>query len=395
MAWAEQLESGRWRGVYRRPDGKRRSVGTFAQKKQAEREATAKEVEAQRAGRRGHDRGHVQMSEWLDTWWHSRNVEPSTSARDESRLTVHLRPAWDDRWLDEITRQDVREWSTELAKTGLKPATVQRCVSLLSSALTAAVDAELIDVNPAYRLRLPSPDNARERYLTRAEAAALLAVLSGQDRAIVAFLLGTGVRWGELAGARLEDYDRDRSTYRVVQTLDAATRELKPYPKGKRRRTVPVPPWVAADLRPLIGRRRTGLIFTTDDGTPLHYSNWLRRVFSRALVAADIEGATIHTLRHTYASWLIQAGVPLSEVGRLLGHQSMQTTQRYAHLIEEAPPIVHDALRDAPGAQRDPSSDESGSDHGANLGQDQTSPRLTTPHDEPATHPGLARIPAR
>lgn len=346
MAWTERLASGRYRGVYRTSDGKRRSAGTFAHAPKAHAAATAAEEEAQRAGWRAPERGRITINEWHDLWWPSRRVERSTLRNDALRWTKHVQPRWGDVALDDVSRFDIREWAASLGKTGLTPATVQRCVALLSAALSSAVDDERLPANPAARLRLPQPDNQRERYLTRDEGSLLLDAFAGSDRAIVAFLLGTGVRWGELAGAAIEDYDAGAATYRVRQVHDQHTGDLRDYPKSKRRRTVPVPPWVAREIRPLIGTRKRGLIFRGTRGGPVSYRNWRARIFAPTVDDLDLEDVTIHTLRHTYASWLIQEGVSLAEVGRLLGHVSPMTTQRYAHLLDDVSDTVHAALRD-------------------------------------------------
>lgn len=347
MAWSEQLPSGAFRGVYRTPDGKRRSAGTFPNRRAAERAAAAAEGDMQRAGYRSPDRGHITITEWKARWWRTRRVDAGTLRKDDGRWRNHIEATWGSVYLDEVTRFDVKDWVSDLAKAGLAPATIERCVALLSSAFRGAIDAELIDANPAGRLRLPKPDNARERYLTRDEGSAILAALSGRDRAMVAFMLGVGgARWGEMAGADIADYDASAGTYRVRQVWDTAEATLKPYPKGKRRRTVPVPDWVSRELRPLVGTRRRGLIFRSSTHTPMNLPNWRSRVLQPVLEDLGIDGVTPHTFRHTYASWLIQEGVSLAEVGRLMGHTTPLTTQRYAHLLDETPESVRHALRD-------------------------------------------------
>lgn len=347
MAWAESLPSGSFRGIYRSPDGKRRSAGTFPTKRAAERAAAAAEGDAARSGFRAPERGHITVGEWKERWWRTRRVEASTLRKDDGRWANHVAGHWGHRHMDEVTRFEVKEWVAELARAGLAPATIERCVALLSSAFRGAIDAELLEANPASRLRLPKPDNARERYLTRDEGSAILGALSGRDRAMVAFMLGVGgARWGEMAGADAADYDAAAGTYRVRQVWDTHEGTLKAYPKGKKRRTAPVPDWVARELRPLIGTRKSGLIFRSSAHTPVSLPNWRSRVLQRTLADLSIEGVTPHTFRHTYASWLIQEGVSLAEVGRLMGHTSPLTTQRYAHLLDEVPESVRHALRD-------------------------------------------------
>ncbi|SJM54294.1 Integrase [Agrococcus casei LMG 22410] len=189
-------------------------------------------------------------------------------------------------------------------------------------------------------------------------------------------LLGTGLRWGELAGAHIEHYDPKTATYRVTKVHDDHSRELRDYPKGKKRRTVPIPPWVQKELTKVIGKRRSGLIFTTTTGTALDNGNFVKRTLTPALLHTGIEDVTPHTFRHTYASWLIQEGVSLAEVGKLLGHVSPQTTARYTHLLQEASQQVIDALADPWGSTENDT--EIGQVRGANVGQIRATRRSAT-----------------
>ncbi|PPH13454.1 hypothetical protein C5C36_07905 [Rathayibacter sp. AY1G1] len=345
MAWTEQLPSGRFRGVYRLPDGKRRSAGTYVQEKQALKSAMAAEVDAAKLGWRDPDAAKRTWAAWSEEWWPTRSVEPGTLARDLSRRDGRLMPRWRDVALVDITRHDIRAWAVELAADGLAATTVQRCVHLLSASLTAAVDAQIITHNPAYRLRLPVGAQATERYLTRKKAAHLLDEFPKKslDRALVSLLVGAGLRWGEAAGLQVNRVDLGRGVLRVVEVWDDKSRALKLYPKGRKVRDVPLPDWVVKRLRPLVAGRRSGYVFDVD-GHVLDYSNWRRRVWLPALDASGIGATRIHDLRHTYASWLIQDGVSIEEVGRLLGHVSPMTTRKYAHLADTPRDAVLAAL---------------------------------------------------
>lgn len=334
MAWTELLPSGKYRGLYRDNAGKRRSAGTFDHKRAAEKAAIVAESDARKLGWRDPAAGLITWGEWVTAWWPTRPVEPGTLARDLSRLNARLTPRWHDVALAHITRHDVKTWVSELAKSGLAPATVQRCLHLLSASLTAAIDAEILTTNPAYRIAIAKGDVDDMRFLTRPEFAAIAAQMpSAFDEALISELVGTGMRWGEGVGLQIPRIDFDRGQLRVLETWDDRMSRLKPYPKGRRIRDVPLPPWIAAQLEPIIAMRKTGGVWVRADRYP-DYSNWHRRVWMPAVLRADVGHVRIHDLRHTYASWLIQDGVSLAEVGRLLGHVSWQTTQRYAHLAE-------------------------------------------------------------
>lgn len=349
MAWAERLPSGRYRGVYRDAGGKRRSVGeTYTHKARAERAAATLEGKARRSMFGDPDAGRRTWGEWCDEWWQTRAVEAGTLRVDESRRRTHLDPRWKSVPVGSIRRHDVREWAAAMRRRGVGAATIQRAVYLFSASLSAAVDAEVIDVNPAARLKLPGGAQALERFLTRDEFAAVLDELpTTHDQLVAQLLVYTGLRWGEMAGLHHNRLDLGRGLLRVVETWDEKSARIKPYPKGKRSRDVPVPGWLVEKLAELpapghgarcglthtAGACRSSLVFTTDSGTVMRNSNW-SEVWRGAVERADIGHCRIHDLRHTYASWLIQAGIPLAEVGRLMGHVSTQTTARYAHLGE-------------------------------------------------------------
>lgn len=356
MAWAEKLPSGRWRGVYRDATGRQRSAGSFTHKVKATRAAGALEQQARRDAWRDADAFLRPWGEWSTRWWDSRVVEDSTRRGDAHRLRNHLEPHWGDRPIGSITRQDVRDWISQMRAAGVGAETVKRIVHLFSASMNAAVDAEVIPVNPASRLKLAGGAPAQERYLTREEYAKVRAQLpTVRDQLVADLLVHTGLRWGEAAGLHTARLDLVRAVMRVVETFDESTNRIKAYPKGKRVRDVPLVPELVETFREFepagscgiehaAGRCTSGLVLTAAEGGPLRNTNWAARVWVPAVAAAGVGHVRIHDLRHTYASWLLQEGISLAEVGRLLGHVSPQTTQRYAHLAETPSEAVLAAL---------------------------------------------------
>jgi len=333
MPWAEQLPSGKYRALYRDRDGKRRSAGTFDHKKRAESAAAVAEADARKLGWRDPDAGSRPWGDWAAAWWPTRPVEAGTLHRDSYRLEKYLTPRWATIPLAEISRFDVKQWATELGRN-LAPASVQRILYLFSASLNAAIDAELLTTNPAFRIKIAKGETSSERYLAHNEFELVLEQLPTQfDRAVASLLTGTGVRWGEAAGLQIKRVDFDRGIIRVAETWDDDMGQLKPWPKGKKIRTVPVPEWVMEELVELKGDRRTGLLMAKSTGKPPSLSNWRSRIWAPAVARAEIGHTRVHDLRHTCASWLIQDGWTLAEVGAHLGHRSPQTTQIYAHLL--------------------------------------------------------------
>lgn len=338
MAWTEQLPSGRHRGVYRLPDGRKRSAGTFKTKKNALNEAAKREGEASEPLWRDPRGSTRTWGQWRDEWWPMRDVENSTLHREATMRTKHIDPRWSDVELADISRHDVRAWAVGLTRNGdssVSMASARRIANILSASLSAAVDAGILDVNPVSRLKLGKVEVNNNRYLTLDEAERLIGEFpAGIDRTIVRALLGAGLRWGELAGLQVRRVDLQRQQIRVSEVWDSPARKLKMYPKGRRVRVVPIPKWLGTELARAIGGRRDGFVFQKDSHM-IDYSNWRKKFWLPAIQSAKVAPLRIHDLRHTYASWLIQQGFSLAEVGKLLGHESPSTTQIYAHLLDE------------------------------------------------------------
>lgn len=353
MAWIEQLPSGKYRGVYRDANGVRRSAGAFTHKAWAMREANRVEA-AERDRAQRFSQGRMTWAEWQEQWWPTRTVEPTTLAIDESRLRVHVLPRWADVPLRDITRQDIKAWYSELHHAGLSKLSARKCVALLGVSLSAAVDAEVLAANPAARIKFGIPEVTADRYLTRDEYAAIRDELPTTfDQLVCDVLVRTGMRWGELAGLHRHRLYLDRGLVLIAETLDRQTRQVKDYPKGRQSRQVPLTPELIAGLSTLdvsgpCGRHvrcQSGLVFVGERGAPLNGANWRYRVWTPAVERSGVGHVRPHDLRHTYASWLLQGGVSLAEVGKLMGHVSPRTTERYARLAAEPSAAVLEALK--------------------------------------------------
>jgi integrase len=275
--------------------------------------------------------------------------------------------------LDTITRDAVQDWVDELHASGMAPSTVANCYHLLSASLKAAVLAGKIAASPCVSIALPRKPPPDERYLTWEEVEAITHFLQPRDSLLVWFLVGTGVRWGEGVGAHRHRLDLERRRLDVHEVWDQRTREVKPYPKGRQKRSVPLPAWLVERLKSYIpdeparascgsphrqgSRCRSGLILPGRDGKVIDYDMWRRTRWLDACAKAKIGDVTIHDLRHTYASWLLQSGVTLEALCDLLGHASLQTTMRYAHLADTQWDAVRAAL-DAKSATELPQNDQ-------------------------------------
>lgn len=397
MAWAAPTSSGRFRGGYRDREGKTLYLpDTYNTAAEARREAAAKEDEVRRRPSWRKTSGQMAWGAWADEWLPQRNVEPGTARGDRTRLETHIRPRWGTVALESISREDVQDWvnglrstrKTKAAKRGtgverggkqhrvvtdnaLSASTVTKVYRLFSASMRAAYVAGRIEATPCVGITLPTPEPGDEYYLTRDEEFPRLLECAPDDltRLVLELGTGTGLRWGELVGLHRARVDVKHRRLLVQEVYDQAEQEIKPYPKGRSRRGVPLTDALARRLdewmsqhpaKPCATRHRGGkpcrgaLLIPSKAGSVLNYSNFRRDRWNPMVKEAGLEGATPHDMRHTYASWLIQDGVRIEVLSALLGHKDIQTTQRYAHLGDEHWGEVRDVLDSTPVVDTDP-----------------------------------------
>lgn len=362
MAWSEKLPSGKWRGIYRDQNGKRRSAGTFGTEKQALGKATAAEDEA----RRRPASSDLTWREWHDRWVKTRKVEQSTAVRDASRIEHHVMPRWGAVPLSEIRRPDVQAWVDEdLSK--LAPSSVQKVIAVLGASLRAAMNAGLLATNEATALNLPPIPPSPERWLSDAEVDALRGVLADSCLLTFEVLVGTGARWGEAVALHWDDIDLRRKTARIRLAWDRQNKLFKA-PKTRQARVVPIGDKLVGQLQARLDadglgsppdapypsgvRPLYGLVLRSARGFPPDARNFARDLSAAGKAAFVDDGdnkrrigaVRVHDLRHSYASGLVQSGVPIDAVSKLLGHSSLLTTQRYADAAESQWAAVRNAL---------------------------------------------------
>ncbi len=228
--------------------------------------------------------------------------------------------------LADITPRLIVEYKNHLFAEKLAPASVNRHLATLKKAFNLAVrEWEWCQRNPVLSVSMERENNGRDRWLTVEEEGRLLAACGPWLRDLVQFALGTGMRMGEILSLSWRGVDLIRRTAMVFQS------------KNGERRTIPVNQTVLHILkeRGTLRSLRTDVVFPSKTHTPLEGGH-LRRAFRVALKKAKIEDFRFHDLRHTFATRLVQAGVELYKVQRLLGHKSPMMTQRYAHHYPES-----------------------------------------------------------
>lgn len=259
--------------------------------------------------------------------------KPSERIRKESILRVHLIPAMGHLRLDEITTRLTDEYMASRRESGLHPRTVNGHLNVLTSLLRCAVEWKHLEAIPVvHRLKVPPPTFD---WLRPHEAERLLTAVRDEVEwsALFTVALRTGLRRGELFGLSWSHIDPDRQ---VVDVRVSNYRGIITTTKSYRERTISL----TSDAMSALDRWRhvggDGLIFPGPDGRPTRDPGRANRKLHLVLQGLGIRPLRVHELRHSFASHLVLQGVPLRQIQALLGHRSITTTERYAHIADES-----------------------------------------------------------
>ena len=256
------------------------------------------------------------------------------------------------RFPNDVDRLLVRAFLGDQTAKGTGKRTLSRRLSGLRSFYKFLIKRKSIENSPLDGMHNPKTPKTLPKFLTESEVRRLVESIEGagwmdiRDRALLELLYGAGVRVSELVGSNLEDFDAERGMLLVRG-------------KGKKERMLPVGSCAAQSLKTWLIRRpdaangRIGTpatenspttpVFVNRFGTRLDVRS-VRRVLGKRLASAGLPpGATPHTLRHSYATHLLERGADLRSVQELLGHASLSTTQIYTHLTPSHLKDVYEA----------------------------------------------------
>ncbi|MFI6819774.1 tyrosine-type recombinase/integrase [Micromonospora sp. NPDC050187] len=403
MAWIRQLPSGLWAATVRLPKGSDPDRVTETHKLKGAVTKWAADLEADirkgdwidpRAGKRT-------VGECWEKWGTtSRRLEQASRRRDESHWRVHVAPRWAKVPVGSILKPDITAWVVEMeeghtvrcrdrkscsgCKAPVGAATIEGSLGVLRSILDLAVEAKLLRDNPARGVKRPKRNAHVDRVLDPDEEQRLVDALDrmfwGRVDAglFVQLIADTGMRWEEAAAIPPQMIDTRRGRIQIAWVMERDG-TARPYAKSAAgNRAVTYGDHLAARLKEAkIGAREVSGVFPNDDpgrlvffsekGDPLRYSNWHRRVWTPALhglperpkvkghaFRAAMAGAglddpqpTPHDLRHTFGTRLADEGVPLHDIMALMGHEDIRSAQRYLHSREERFERARAALRRA------------------------------------------------
>lgn len=236
--------------------------------------------------------------------------------------------------LDEIKHTDVRMFLVYLRQRGEAKRTSARRLSCLRSFFKFLLREGFIKTNPIIALSSPKVEKKLPEFLSIEEALELVETAQGndfltvRDRAILETFYSTGIRISELVALNVED-------------IDFINGIIKVFGKGKKERLVPIGDkalraikfWL--DKRILKGYGSKSALFLNKKGTRITERSVERIIKKYALKAGLYKNISAHTLRHSFATHLLERGADLRSVQELLGHANLTTTQIYTHLTAE------------------------------------------------------------
>lgn len=232
--------------------------------------------------------------------------------------------------LKEVEMIDVRGFVAGQIRTGLHKTTAGRRLAALRSFLKFLLREGYITTNPAKLVTTPKTPKPLPKYLSVDDVFAVIERPEGighipvRDRAVLELLYSSGLRVAEVAGLTVDD-------------INAKEALVKVRGKGKKERIVPVGSKAVEALKSymverILLRSRERSLFLNRRGEALS-DRGIRRIVVKYGLLAGVSGSIgPHTLRHTFASHLLQGGADLRVIQELLGHSSLSTTQKYTHL---------------------------------------------------------------
>lgn len=369
-----QRSKGSWQIIWELPrgaDGKRQPRSMTIRGTKSAAQAKLREILGSLDHNSYVDPTPKTLDEYLESWLGKLEATHAPKTREDYArlLRNHVIPTLGKTPLQRLTADDIESLQSRLLREGrrdggggLSQQSVRHVHAVLSAALTRAVKLKLISSNPVRDAEAPAEPHREQAVLDAEQTRAVLAAARGSVmEPVVLLAAAAGLRRGECLGMKWGDLDLEsgRATVRRSRYQVPGTVGLKE-PKSGKARMVVLPAFVLPDLRRIKGeqaqrRLRLGNVYD-DGGWVCCWENgaalrpdYVSHAFSRLLRDAGLPAVTLHSLRHGYATFLLQENVHPKVVAEALGHSSTAVTLRvYSHvvggLMEEAAERLNRAL---------------------------------------------------
>jgi integrase len=246
---------------------------------------------------------------------------------DQSLLKNHIVPTFGHLYMDQLNKKHVIDFIGKHLETHA-PGSVNRVIILLRYIYNCAIRWETAGItkNPTNNIPLLEENNKKERFLSKEEAEKLLGAIQKSPNKmlqyIVPMLILTGARKNEVINAKWEDINFEQRVWRIPMSKSGKARHV-PISDGVEQLLSNVPAFDGCDL-----------VFPNPKTLKPYVSFYY--AWDTARKSVGLGDVRVHDLRHSFASFLVNAGRSLYEVQKILGHTQIKTTQRYAHLSQES-----------------------------------------------------------
>lgn len=283
------------------------------------------------------------MNDWMDLYKRPPMIKQSTWDNYQLWIESHIEPVIGQIPLAQLTTNHIQRVYVQMMDGGLSSASIRKVHTIINGCLNKAVDKGAIKSNPATATERPRVEHAEVNPLSEDELGRFLKlVYEDEQRWVAAFLtlLGTGMRIGELLALEWRDIDFVENTIDINKGMSRLKSgfEITDPKTFTSKRVVPMPQsvaealWDLRSLEKLIRLDGSNIVFKTSNGTHIQYRGFLWK-FHQLRAEAGIPEATIHGLRHTFATKLLENGENLKVVQELLGHADISTTGNiYSHV---------------------------------------------------------------
>jgi integrase/recombinase XerD len=273
---------------------------------------------------------------WIDHLTAERGLARNTVEAYGRDLALLARFLGDERRVEQATREDLLGALRSLRLEGHSPRSIARWRAAVRGFFRFLAGEGLIPEDPTSRIDAPRTWRALPHVLTQAQVEALLAApdratpRGSRDAAMLELLYATGLRVSELVGMRLRDVHAEAGYVRCMG-------------KGSKERVVPIGEEADASIRAYLGVARPALLagaaseflFVGRAGKPLTRQGFWKIIKLLGRRAGITTPLSPHTMRHSFATHLLEHGADLRSVQMLLGHADISTTQIYTHVNRE------------------------------------------------------------
>lgn len=342
-------------GLYKE-NGKRDLIYKYCAT-QAEAVEALRQLQSEKAMGVCHSKAAVKTGDWINTWIEKHKapkLAPSTLTSYRNNFRVHIKPYVGEVALRELTTYHIQKMLDSMVGS---LSLFVKVYNVIHGALEKAVELGMIPRNPCKGVAFPAEDKEDMRVLTQEEQQRFIEALDGEYyRVMLLTYLYTGMRAGECIPLQWKDVDLSKRTIRVNKkailhhdfSKHSAKQEVQDFCKTKSsKRTVAITAGLAAILaehKEEMKKRvaalelewsEDSLVFWNTRNKIVQYGN-LKESLNKIYRKAGIENATMHTLRHTYATRCFEAGVDIKAISEQLGHANVKTTYNiYVHLLED------------------------------------------------------------